>query len=408
MASSPIYGWAEPDNTDLVKNGALAIRTLGNAIDTTMATMTPKSTYTAKGSIAAASAASTPANLSVGADGTLITADSTATTGLSYQSNFAAGKNKVINGDCRISQRGTSFTIAASGYCLDRYSYAVATAVPTGTISQQTFTPATAPVAGYEGSNYMRVNVTANAGCTVLQIINQIEDVRTLAGQTATFSLWAKADATSTLTATFTQNFGSGGSGGVNTTITLSSSGVLTTGWVRYTGTISVPSISGKTIGTSSYISIVLGMPTSAGVVRNGTYDFWGWQLEANSVATAFQTASGSLGGELALCQRYYLRTTGATYTRHGRAQAASTTLATIQVPLPASLRTVPSVAYANTAYWNGTTFIANTGSAASIGTSGATVYFDLTVASGLILGQTYEFLNNNNAAGYVEYSAEL
>jgi hypothetical protein len=49
MATSPIYGWAEPDNTDLVKNGALAIRTLGNAIDTTMGTMTPKSTVTAKG-----------------------------------------------------------------------------------------------------------------------------------------------------------------------------------------------------------------------------------------------------------------------------------------------------------------------------------------------------------------------
>jgi hypothetical protein len=84
MATSPNYGWLEPDNTDLVKNGALAIRTLGNAIDTTMATMTPKSTYTAKGSIAAATAASTPANLSVGTNGTILVADSTASTGLKW------------------------------------------------------------------------------------------------------------------------------------------------------------------------------------------------------------------------------------------------------------------------------------------------------------------------------------
>jgi len=84
MATSPNYGWLEPDNTDLVKNGALAIRTLGNAIDTTMATMTPKSTYTAKGSIAAATAASTPANLSVGTNGQVLTADSTAATGLKW------------------------------------------------------------------------------------------------------------------------------------------------------------------------------------------------------------------------------------------------------------------------------------------------------------------------------------
>lgn len=86
MATSPNYSWPEPDNTDLVKNGALAIRTLGNAIDTTMATMTPKSTYTAKGSIAAATAASTPANVPVGANGTVLTADSTAAAGVAWAS----------------------------------------------------------------------------------------------------------------------------------------------------------------------------------------------------------------------------------------------------------------------------------------------------------------------------------
>ena len=36
MATSPIYGWSEPDDSSFVKNGALAIRTLGNAIDTTV------------------------------------------------------------------------------------------------------------------------------------------------------------------------------------------------------------------------------------------------------------------------------------------------------------------------------------------------------------------------------------
>lgn len=36
MATSPIYGWTEPDNTGYVKNGALDMRTLGNAIDSTL------------------------------------------------------------------------------------------------------------------------------------------------------------------------------------------------------------------------------------------------------------------------------------------------------------------------------------------------------------------------------------
>ncbi len=36
MATSPNYGWEEPDDTDLVKDGALSIRTLGNAIDSSV------------------------------------------------------------------------------------------------------------------------------------------------------------------------------------------------------------------------------------------------------------------------------------------------------------------------------------------------------------------------------------
>lgn len=36
MALSPNYSWTEPDDSSFVKNGADAMRTLGNAIDTTV------------------------------------------------------------------------------------------------------------------------------------------------------------------------------------------------------------------------------------------------------------------------------------------------------------------------------------------------------------------------------------
>ena len=91
MATSPNYGWLEPDNTDLVKNGALAIRTLGNAIDTTMATMTPKSIVDAKGDLIAATANDTPARLAVGTNGQVLTADSTAATGLAWAAAASGG-----------------------------------------------------------------------------------------------------------------------------------------------------------------------------------------------------------------------------------------------------------------------------------------------------------------------------
>jgi hypothetical protein len=39
MAITPTYSWPLPDDTDLVKDGAEAIRDLGNAIDTTVGTL---------------------------------------------------------------------------------------------------------------------------------------------------------------------------------------------------------------------------------------------------------------------------------------------------------------------------------------------------------------------------------
>jgi hypothetical protein len=110
MATSPIYSWPEPDNTDLVKNGALAIRTMGNAIDTTMATMTPKSTYTAKGSIAAATGASTPANVTVGANGTVLTADSTAATGVAWATPASGGGFTLLS---TTTLSGTTTTVSS-------------------------------------------------------------------------------------------------------------------------------------------------------------------------------------------------------------------------------------------------------------------------------------------------------
>lgn len=89
MATSPNYGWLEPDNTDLLKNGALAIRTLGNAIDSTMATMTPKSIVDAKGDLIAATANDTPARLAAGANNLVLTTDSAEATGLKYAGAWA-------------------------------------------------------------------------------------------------------------------------------------------------------------------------------------------------------------------------------------------------------------------------------------------------------------------------------
>ena len=318
---------------------------------------------------------------------------------------YAAGKNKIINGDFRIAQRGTSITIGATGYSLDRYHYAVASTVPTGTISQETFTPGTAPVAGYEGSNFLRVNITANNSCLALDLTQRIEDVRTFAGQTVTFSFWAKADAASTMgsNANFGQNFGSGGSAGVDTTITLSSLS-LTTGWTRYTGTVAVPSISGKTIGTGSWAGITIRMPNSGGFLRDGSYDFWGWQLEAGSVATAFQTATGTIQGELAAAQRYFVRYNSASTSNGGVGQFYSTSACRIVIPLPVRMRANPSISAQNTTVvLIGGGNLTPTGWGSSLLASTDNVSFDFTGISPTATANQMLIFN-----GFTDISAEL
>ena len=292
---------------------------------------------TAKGDIVTATASGTPSNLPVGSDGQTLVANSSQTTGLAYTNNFAAGKNVIINGDFRVWQRGTSFTNPASlAYTTDRFNVYWDGTGATRTISQQTFTPGTAPVAGYEGAYFYRyAQSVAGSSNTVNLLIQPIEDVRVFAGQSAVLSFWAKADASRSITAAVNQNFGSGGSGAVSTTMTGTAS--VTTSWQRFTFTVAVPSISGKTIGTSSSLDLRIALPS--GVTQ--TIDIWGVQLEAGSVATAFQTATGTLQGELAACRRYLPAFNGTGEDFMGYAYASNGGIYTL--PFDVVARTAPT-----------------------------------------------------------------
>jgi hypothetical protein len=360
MALSTNYGWSEPDDSSLVKNGAADIRTLGNAIDASV-----------------------------------------------WSVGFGqAGKNKIINGNFGIWQRGTSFSNPNSVYTADRFLIGNSTAVPTSTASQQTFTAGTAPVAGYESQFFFRFQVTSQGSSTGQQIITRIEDVRLFAGQQVTFSFWAKADANRTIgDIRIGQNFGSGGSGAVETAVTLNST-ALTTGWARYTGTATVPSISGKTVGTSSYLYISVTAPFVAAY----TLDTWGWQLEAGAKATPFQTATGTIQKELAACQRYLPAISGLNNSFQG--MATSTT----QIYAPVIFAVTPRVAPTGITVSSAGHFILINGSATagtgvstvafdSAGTTSATIGATTTVGNPTIAANQPAFIRSNNASALILFT---
>jgi hypothetical protein len=292
MALSPQYSWPEPDNSSLVKNGAQDIRALGDAIDTSVW------------------------NVGYG----------------------QAGKNKIINGDFSVNQRSLS-TTSSESYGFDRWIWGASGG--TGTYSAQTFTLGAAPVAGYEATNFARLAITT--GNDFCRLINRIESVRTFAGQTATLSFWAKGTNPTTagkLNVRLQQQFGAGGSTAV---ATAEQDLTLTGSWVRYSYTFAVPSISGKTIGAGDYLAVDIGQLANAST-DSWTLDIWGVQLEAGSVATPFQTATGTIQGELSACQRYFYQWTTGSDKEGALGFYQTSSSIYFAIPFPVTMRIRPSV----------------------------------------------------------------
>ena len=316
---------------------------------------------------------------------------------------FVAGKNKIINGDFGVWQRGTSFSLnGGTIYTSDRWYVNYDGTGATRTASQQTFAAGTAPVAGYEGTYFYRLATTvAGSGQTYSNFTQPIEDVRIFAGQTVTLSFWAKADSNRTISPGWGQQFGSGGSSAVYGSFSTAS---LTTSWQRFSSTVSINSIAGKTIGASSKFEINLGWPGNS----TFTIDFWGVQLEAGSVATPFTTATNTVQGELAACQRYYNRFNITAYYPSGIfGNAISTTNARIGIALGTQMRIAPATLdYANIYLSDGATSTTLTALDSTLSSTSVGL-LNGTVASGLTQFRGYN-MAASSSAGYIGFSAEL
>jgi hypothetical protein len=261
-------------------------------------------------------------------------------------------RNVLINGDFRINQRGfTSSSNPANAYGFDRWN--MYSNNGTTTYSSQAFTVGNA-ISGYEPQNHIRLVTSGQSAANAASLIDQkIEDVRTCAGSAVVVSFYAKAaSGTPKVAVELGQNFGSGGSPS-STVNSYVGQVTLTTSWQRFTLTFNVPTITGKTIGTTANTSfLVLNLWCSAGTdfnartgslgIQSNTFDIWGVQVEQNLQPTPFEQRP--IGVELALCQRYYWRMNAdATTTRFGAGYCYASNQAITFIQFPQPMRSAPT-----------------------------------------------------------------
>ena len=439
---------------------------------------------TTKGDLATFDTASQ--RLAVGADGTTLVANSSAATGLSYQPLNSAGKNAIINGGMDIWQRGITattgtITAATSGATT---AYVVTNTFVVGQYVTVTgMTPTTLNGAGVvtiasgtgftisatttgvfsaggiaTGSPYIAIPAStslaystdrfvtttgANQAITVarqatadttnlpnlqyctryqrnsgqtgtgaLYFVQNFETTNSLpfAGKTVTFSFYARAGANFSPTSSILSSqvvTGTGtdqnviGSGFTGQTNIINGSTILTTTWQRFTYT-------GTVAATVTQLAIVFGFVPVGTAGANDYFEVTGVQLEMGSVATNFSRAGGSIGGELALCQRYYQRVVGSASSSvsNGAMYSASTCITIITYFPTRVTPTISATLAANLiVYANSTNAIASSISFSQY--SNTSVRADIGIGSTLTAGHA-TFITWNGNGGMIEVAAEL
>jgi hypothetical protein len=404
MPNTTNFNFPTPADTDLVKDGALAIRNLGNSIDTAFV------------------------DLKGGTTGQVLTKNSNTDLDFVFATPASGGinKNYLINGGFAVAQRGTSFTSTAGAnnddtYTLDRW-YILSDGNDAIDVTQDTTTVPT------NGQFAIALDVeTVNKKFGIATIIEN-KDCVGLIGNTVTFSFKAKVSATTKLnnvkaaivawsgTAdTVTSDIISAwGGDGVTPTLIADATFENTPANLSLTTSYATYSVSAA-VDTASTKNIILFIWSDVTDTTLGDFLYIAEsKLELGSSATAFQYAGGTIGSELSSCQRYYFRA------KHDGAQgdfgvgmAYAGSAAIVQIPFPTNMRIRPTaIEQSGTASDYGLTL---SGSSVSDLTTVPAFYQSSTnagsitagIASGLTTGDA-TFFNYRNSNSFLAWSAEL
>jgi len=340
-------------------------------------------------------------------------------------------RNRIINGDMRIAQRGTAAVTASGSFAVDRFLMIFAT---DGAFSAQQ--DSSAP-AGF--INSLKVTATTAdstlTGTQQLSVAQRIEGTNiadfgfgTASAKTVTLSFWVRSSLTGTFGGSLRNN---GGSRSYAFTYSISSADTWEQKYVTIAGDTSGTWLTDTGRGLEVNFGLGVGpdrtgtagswananYATATGAVSvigtlDATWQITGVQLEAGSVATPFERID--YGRQLIQCQRYYYKTK-ATATNYvfGLGQVGTTTISGHYIPLPISMRTAPTALEqsgtaadykVNTA---GSSTVCSAVPVFALVASPNMVVVDSTVASGLTTGRAISLLSND-ANAFLAWSAEL
>lgn len=246
-----------------------------------------------------------------------------------YGSNFDTFKNKVINGNFDIWQRGRGVsgpffydgnTAGDEVYLADRW-FAGNTGSYTSygfTAERAAFDPNAFGPTGLKIKSVPQYHMNFQdsfdtvVGDHYSGLGQKIEDVRTLSGKQATVSFWAKGSTSGTCSVRLSQNFGSDGSSQVD--LSQRTFRVQADAWNRYVLSFVIPGIAGNTMGTQNddYLELFFHTKCTNGDfgLSGGTDINYPGVLSLSEVqieeGTATQFDKRNYATELMLCQRFF------------------------------------------------------------------------------------------------------
>lgn len=320
--------------------------------------------------------------------------------------NATANKNYLDNGNFDVWQPGRiASTTTANNILADRWQY-----INDGTngsaivFSKQTFTLGQTDVPNnpkyYLNWAYTSVSTPSN------YIRQRVEGVNTMQGQQITISVWLKVASGTVLCGLgYQQEFGSGGSPSAGY-YPSGNSFTVTTTWQKFTYTVTVASIAGKTLGTNNNDAINICIFAPAGGA-SGTISLAQFQCELGPVATSFDLRP--IEYEVARAQRHYFvaGAPGSVTTWTGVVEGTGNTKYSVSLgQFPVTMRAIPSMTFTGVSLFSPATGGATTYTVAAnrCSTTSAAVWLDTTGAS--IAGQACVMYTPSS--GYITYDAQL